>query len=102
MKMKRASNGMCGMHVSHLSIKHVGSRLQAVEGMLNSNDSSKQRVARQARRGRVRLGHAAVCRAVVQCSGGATPGVSVFFQEQRILHVRTASRVWHGHVFERL
>ena len=29
------------------------SRLQAVEGMLNSNDSSKQRVARQARRGRV-------------------------------------------------
>lgn len=29
------------------------SRLQAVEGMLNSSDSSKQRVARQARKGRV-------------------------------------------------
>lgn len=96
MKMKRASNGMCGMHVSHLSIKHVGSRLQAVEGMLNSNDSSKQRVARQARRGRV---VSAMQRCAVQLFNAVVGDsrVSVFFKNSDPA-CKDCSRVWHGHV----
>jgi len=55
------------------------SRLQAVEGMLNSNDSSKQRVARQARRGRV---VSAMQRCAVQLFNAVVGDsrVSVFFK----------------------
>lgn len=55
------------------------SRLQAVEGMLNSSDSSKQRVARQARKGRV---VSAMQRCAVQLFNAIVldPRVAVFFK----------------------
>ena len=61
-----------------LTCKALG-RLQAVEGMLNSSDSSKQRVARQARKGRV---VSAMQRCAVQLFNAVVgdPRVSVFFK----------------------
>ena len=90
MKIKRASNGI------KFSIKHVGSRLQAVEGMLNSNDSSKQRVARQARRGRV---VSAMQRCAVQLFNAVVDDsrVSMFFKNSDPACKDCWSRVWHGH-----
>eukprot|EP00438_Fugacium_kawagutii_P009178 Skav206219 [mRNA] locus=scaffold1844:553445:570326:- [translate_table: standard] len=64
--------------ISHID-RVLRAMLQAVEGMLNSNDSSKQRVARQARRGRV---VAAMQRCAVQLFNSvvADSRVAMFFK----------------------
>ena len=84
----------CTCHTCPSNMLVPGSK--RVEGMLNSNDSSKQRVARQARRGRV---VSAMQRCAVQLFNAVVGDsrVSVFFKNSDPA-CKDCSRVWHGHV----